>query len=87
MSILEDGAPAPPERQWEKCPRTGARRLGINVELLTTLAEEGMKDSEIATHLRCSRITVFRRRKQLGIQKRAWSNLSQEDLVEVSLIS
>lgn len=84
MAILEDGAPPPPGRQWERSPVTGARRLGVDIELLCMLAQEGMTDHEIAKHLMCSRITVVRRRRELGIKKRAWTELSQEDLVEVS---
>lgn len=86
LAILEEGAPPPPERQWERCPTTGARRLGVNSDLLATLSSEGMHDHEIAQHLSCSRSTVIRRRKELGIEKRKWTELSQDDLVEVSAV-
>ena len=80
---LVAGAPAPPARQWEILPRGGCK-LVLNRAVLQELCEVGMADWEIAQFMRCCRKTVVRRRKEWGIEKRNWHDISLEDLVLVS---
>ncbi|RXK35329.1 hypothetical protein M231_07432 [Tremella mesenterica] len=70
---------APPGRSWEISP-TGVRRLVIETAILEDLCAEGFTDGEITEFLGCSQRTIKRRRQQLGILKREFPELSDEDI-------
>jgi len=82
MRDLTDGAPTPPSRTWELLPR-GGRRLVLDIELLAQLADHGMEDKEIMRFLHCGLNTIKRRRKEYGIKKRDYADLTDDDLLEV----
>ena len=82
MEALVDGSPPVPGKVWEIMPG-GGRKLVLDIELLETLSNEGMTDEEIASFMNCCRLTIHRRRREFGIQKREWAQLSDDDLREV----
>ena len=74
-------------RTWGWNQRTRAYRLNIDPEEIIRLSRLGMEEGEIARTLGCSRPTLWARKKELGIGKQVYSDLSDEDLELVSLRS
>ncbi|EIW66850.1 hypothetical protein TREMEDRAFT_65258 [Tremella mesenterica DSM 1558] len=69
----------PPGRLWEMSP-TGIWQLVIDTPMLVDLCAEGFTDGEIKEFLGCSERTIKQRRQQLGIFKREFPELSDEDI-------
>jgi hypothetical protein len=70
--------------EWVNIPG-GGRRRDLDLSLMDFMSKEGISDTVIGAFFKVSRRTVIRRRKQAGIQKRDWSELSPERLREVCL--
>lgn len=86
LSTLVCRPPAPPGQTWI-AGDNGYYRLDIDVSLLQELADEGAIDEDIAEILGCSLRTVQRRRREAGIRKRNYTELSDGDLRLVSTLS
>lgn len=84
LESLVDCPPAPPGQTWI-LGDNGYHRLDIDLRLLRELAEEGATDEDIAQLLGCGLRTVQRRRKEAGIRKRDYTEMSDGDLHLVSL--
>lgn len=79
---LLEGAPPLPSRIFCR-NREGVRQLQIDEDKLLLHFNAGMEDDGIARVLGCSRRTVIRRREELGLKKRLWTELSDDELIAV----
>ncbi|CAD7063586.1 unnamed protein product [Tilletia caries] len=67
-------------QEWVKAD-SGQWKLSIPGELLLELVELGFRDADIAIMLDCSPGTIYRRRKEMGIEK--WNtSIDEQALVE-----
>ena len=70
------------ERSILSKPGQGSYLLNVNTDLLHELYSNGFTDKEMAEHLGCSRQTVIRRRRALGLlDKRAAKHVHTEEQV------
>lgn len=83
---LMGGIPSPPYKRWETLPG-GGRKAVLDNDLLLQLANEGMHDWEIAAFFGVCRKTVQRRRASLGVLKREYVELDDDELQMVSGVS
>lgn len=81
---LIGGIPPPPYKRWENLPG-GGRKAALDEQLIAQLANEGMQDWEIASFFGVCRKTVQRRRKSLGIMKREYVELDDDELQMVRI--
>jgi hypothetical protein len=80
---LIHGAPEPPQRQYVYNGKSGRPRLAIDSEVLCLLLQEGFGDASIAEMLGINLMTARRRRRELGIGRRAYTAISAEDIALV----
>ncbi|CAD6912905.1 unnamed protein product, partial [Tilletia controversa] len=67
-------------QEWVKAD-SGQWKLSIPGELLLELVELGFRDADIAIMLDCSPGTIYRRRKEMGIEK--WNtSIDEQALIE-----
>jgi hypothetical protein len=84
---LVKGAPELDGERYERLPGGlgGSRRI-IDQELLWAWFRVGFTDQKIAELIGCDRKTIWRRRRQLGMEKRDWADLGPVELVPVRCI-
>jgi hypothetical protein len=73
-----------PIRSWGWNESTSAYRLNIDPDEIIRLSSLGMAEQEMADALGCTRRTLYTRKRELGIGKQLYTDISDEDLEAVS---
>ena len=90
---IEDFLLGAPQREAEEVSEgpiwvslSGGRQLVLREDTLRALCDLGFTDKDIGAWMGCSRRTIIRRRIEWGIQKRDYTDVSDEELIRVSFI-